>query len=115
MNTQLYEQEKRAPTSLETPETPGNVPSPVEPIPAGRSYDPNNLLDKVAENLNVADDAELARALELSRPLIGRIRLGKLRVGGTILLRMQELSGIPIQKLRSILGDRRSRFRFGRS
>jgi hypothetical protein len=80
-----------------------------------QSYDPNNLLNTLSENLHVTDDAELASALELSRPLIGRIRLGKLRVGGTILLRMQELSGIPIQKLKAILGDRRSRFRFGQN
>jgi hypothetical protein len=99
MNTQLYEHAEAAPAA---------ATADVQP-----AYDPNQLLDKLSENLNVADDAELAHALELSRPIIGKIRLGKMRVGGTILLRMQELSGIPIQKLKAILGDKRSKFRFG--
>jgi len=79
------------------------------------AYDPNNLLDKLSENLNVADDTELANTLELSRPIIGKIRLGKMRVGSSILLRMQELSGIPVQKLKVILGDKRRAFRFGQN
>lgn len=79
----------------------------------GHRYDPNILLDRLSEKLRLADDVALARALELSRPLIGQIRQGKQRVGATILLRMQELSGIPISKLRSILGDKRSKYRIG--
>jgi hypothetical protein len=101
MNTQLYERAEVAPSATIADLQP--------------AYDPNHLLDQLSENLQVSDDAELAQALELSRPIIGKIRLGKMRVGGTILLRMQELSGIPMQKLKAILGDKRSKFRFGQN
>lgn len=87
--------------------------SSASPASEGHRYNPNILLDRLAEKLRLADDVALARALELSRPLIGQIRQGKQRVGATMLLRMQELSGIPITKLRSILGDKRSKYRIG--
>ena len=81
--------------------------------PAHDVYDPNKLLDELSADMQVEDDTALARALELSRPQIGQIRHGKLRIGATILLRMQEFSGIPIKKLKSLLGDKRSKYRFG--
>lgn len=77
------------------------------------NYNPGHLLDSVSANLQVGDDGALAQALELSRPVIGKIRLGKQRVGAAILLRMQELSGIPVQKLKAILGEKRATFRIG--
>lgn len=93
MNTQLPEQDQATPTR--------------------EAYDPNKLLDELSADMQVEDDTALARALELSRPQIGQIRHGKLRIGATILLRMQEFSGIPIKKLKTLLGDKRSKYRFG--
>lgn len=90
------------------------VPGTAAPVEAANGqYDPNHLLNTVSESLEVQNDAELASALEIPRPLLGKIRLGKQRVGATILLRMQELSGIPIRRLRAILGERRAAFRVG--
>jgi transcriptional regulator with XRE-family HTH domain len=95
MNTQLPDQQQATPTQ--------------------DAYDPNKLLDELSADMQVEDDTALARALELSRPQIGQIRHGKLRIGATILLRMQEFSGIPIKKLKTLLGDKRSKYRFGGS
>jgi hypothetical protein len=90
----------------------GELPATEHDAPAV-SYDPNKLLDRVAEKLEVKDDFALARTLELSHALLGKMRHGKQRIGATILLRMQEFSGISIGRLKQILGDRRARFRVG--
>ena len=56
------------------------------------SFVPNKLLDTLIEKLNLKNDAELCRVLEVQPPIISKIRHGKLAVGATILLRMHEKS-----------------------
>ena len=61
-------------------------------------YDPNN-------------DAALSRALEVAPPVISKIRHGRLPVGASLLIRMQEISNMSIRELREMMGDRRNKFR----
>lgn len=75
------------------------------------NYDPNMLLDQLLEHLSLKNDAALSRVLEVAPPVISKIRHGKLPVGASLLLRMHEVSGMSIRDLRSLMGDRRSRFR----
>jgi len=85
---------------------------PVSPDHAPRAaYDPNVLIDTLSANLNLKNDAALCRILEVSAPVISRIRSGTLPVSGSILLRMHEVSGLSIRDLRVLLGDRREKFR----
>jgi hypothetical protein len=79
------------------------------------TYDPNNLIDCLIEKLHLKNDAQLARALEVAPPIISKIRHRKLPVGASILIRMHEVSELSIRDLRTILGDRRAKYRMGES
>lgn len=74
-------------------------------------YSPNHLIDTLSANLHIKSDAALCRLLEVSAPVISRIRTGSLPVSGSILLRMHEVSGLSLKDLRFLLGDRRAKFR----
>jgi plasmid maintenance system antidote protein VapI len=74
-------------------------------------YDPDRLLDQLIDKLNLRNDADLARALEVGRSLISKIRHRKLEVGAPLLIRMHEVSELSIEALRFLLGDRRKKFR----
>src|SRR5438034_5238258 len=74
-------------------------------------YDPDNLLGSLIKKLNLKNDAALSRALEVAPPVISKIRHGKLSVGASILIRMQEVSDLSIKELRELMGDRRGKFR----
>jgi transcriptional regulator with XRE-family HTH domain len=76
-------------------------------------FDPSGLLDSLSERLLLKNDAALSRALDISPPMISRIRHGRQKVGGAILLRMHEVSGLSIDDLRTLMGDRRRRLRIG--
>ena len=74
-------------------------------------YDPNNLLTGMIKTLNLKNDAALSRALEFAPPVISKIRHGRLPVGASLLIRMQEISNLSIKELREMMGDRRNKFR----
>jgi hypothetical protein len=74
-------------------------------------YDPDNLLDVLRANLNLKNDAALARALEVSSPIISKIRHRHLAVGGALLIRIHEVTGLDISDLRFLMGDRRQKYR----
>lgn len=74
-------------------------------------YDPNNLLTGMIKILNLKNDAALSRALEVAPPVISKIRHGRLPVGASLLIRMQEISHLSIKELRDMMGDRRTKFR----
>jgi hypothetical protein len=66
------------------------------------SFVPNKLLDTLIEKMNLKNDAELCRALEVQPPIISKIRHHKLTVGATILLRMHEKSELSIRDLKQL-------------
>ena len=75
------------------------------------SYDPNNLLDRIIEKLNLKNDAALSRSLEVAPPVISKIRHRRLPVGASLLLRMHEVTDLSLKELRGMMGDRREKFR----
>lgn len=77
----------------------------------GAEYDPNKLLDTLIERLKLKNDAALSRVLEVAPPVISKIRHQRLPVGASILLRMHEVSLIPVRELRDLMGDRREKYR----
>jgi len=77
------------------------------------SYDPNNLLDALIKHLNLKNDAALSRMLEVAPPVISKIRHRKLPVGPSLLIRMHEVSELSIRDLRTLMGDRRGKYRVG--
>ncbi len=85
----------------------------IQPTPAtpAKSYNPNHLLDAVIKHVGLKNDAALSRILEVAPPVISKVRHGHLPVGATLLLRMHEISDLSIRELRSLMGDRRMKFR----
>jgi transcriptional regulator with XRE-family HTH domain len=74
-------------------------------------YNPDRLLDTLRDNLHLKNDAQLCRVLEISPPVVSKIRHRKLPVGASLLIRMHEATGLGIKDLRFLLGDRRSKYR----
>ncbi len=66
------------------------------------SFVPNKLLDTLITKMNLKNDAELCRKLEVQPPIISKIRHRKLAVGATILLRMHEKSEMSIRELKEL-------------
>lgn len=76
-------------------------------------YDPINLLDTLLKRMNLKNDAALSRALEVGAPVISKLRHRRLPVGASMLIRMHEVSGLSIRELRDLMGDRRTKHRYG--
>ncbi|MFC3110649.1 hypothetical protein ACFOFO_22275 [Undibacterium arcticum] len=76
------------------------------------AYDPNKLLDTLIKDFGLKNDAALSRALEISPAVISKIRHKRLPVGGSLLIRMHEVTALSIRELRDLMGDRRAKFRF---
>ncbi|HEV2610152.1 MAG TPA: hypothetical protein VGU61_07780 [Noviherbaspirillum sp.] len=74
-------------------------------------YNPDRLLDTLVEKLDVDNDTELARKLKVARPILEMIRRRELGVSASMLMWMHEASGMAIRDLRTLLGDRRGRYR----
>lgn len=75
-------------------------------------YDPNRLLDALLQHFNLRSDQALSRRLKVARNVLRRVRNGELPVGASLLMWMEEASGIGMAELRRLLGDRRKRMRF---
>jgi plasmid maintenance system antidote protein VapI len=75
-------------------------------------YNPGNLLDSMISHLQLRTDADLSRALQVAPPMISKMRHSRLPVGGAVLIRMHEVSGLSLGTLRDMMGDRRRKFRF---
>src|SRR6476469_7777352 len=83
----------------------------LDAVSSNQSYNPNQLLDALLQNMQLKNDAALSRKLEVAPPVISKIRHGRLPVGASMLLRMHEESGLSIRELRDLMGDRRNRLR----
>jgi transcriptional regulator with XRE-family HTH domain len=76
-------------------------------------YDPNHFVDQLSARLKVKNDAALCRQLGVSPPLISKIRHQRLPIGASLLIRVHEVTGLAIGELRTLMGDRRSKYRIG--
>lgn len=68
------------------------------------NYDPIGLIDFLVDELNLKNDAALCRYLGVNPPIISKIRTQVLPITGDTLIRMQDLTGIPIDTLREVAG-----------
>ena len=75
------------------------------------TYDPGHLLDRLREKMRLKQDSALAKALKIDKLLILNIRERRVQISGSMLLLMQEVSGISVDDLRSMLKDRRRKSR----
>jgi plasmid maintenance system antidote protein VapI len=72
-----------------------------------QSYDPGRLLDHLLLRLNLTRDNDLARILKMDKRLLSMVRHGQRAISGSMLLRMQDATGLTILELRCLLQDRR--------
>jgi hypothetical protein len=75
------------------------------------SYDPNHLLDVVMYHLGLKSDGALALHLKLARAVIHNIRARRTPVSATITLLLHHATGLSVDDLRALMGDRRAKFR----
>lgn len=80
------------------------------PINDGAGFRSADLLDVLIDFLGLKNDAALGRELQVSPPILSKIRHGGLPVSAAILIRMHEVSGLSIFELRACMGDHRKRF-----
>jgi plasmid maintenance system antidote protein VapI len=71
------------------------------------AYDPGRLLDHLLLRLNLTRDNDLARILKMDKRLLSMVRQGRRAISGSMLLRMQDATGLTILELRCLLQDRR--------
>jgi len=83
------------------------------PATTAAAYDPNLLLDALMHHLGIDSDGALSRRLKVARDVIRSIRQGTMPVCASMLMWMQEATGIGIDELRRIMGDRRGKCRLG--
>lgn len=81
---------------------------------AEQSYNPNRLLDALLEHLKLENDNALSKKLKVARHVISDIRSSNLHIGASMIMWMHEATGISINELRGLLGDRRTKFRVAR-
>jgi hypothetical protein len=75
------------------------------------SYSPSHLLDISLGKLQLRNDAALSRMLEVTPPMISKIRHRRQPLGASLLIRMHEITGLSIRDLRDLMGDRRTKYR----
>ena len=64
------------------------------------------LLDHLLRVTGVKNDARLGKLLQLSPPVISKVRSGKLNVSDAFILRVHETLEIPVRQIRAILAAR---------
>lgn len=79
-------------------------------IEFGANYTPDNLLNFLREELRVTSDIELCKCLNVSPPIISKYRNKVIMINVNFLLRAHEKTGVPIKKLRELMGDTKESF-----
>ncbi|MDB5841023.1 MAG: hypothetical protein JWQ23_2975 [Herminiimonas sp.] len=78
----------------------------------GRSvYNPNRLLDTLMQRLKLQSDGALSLKLKVAKNVITSIRNGSLPVAASMLLWMRDATGMSVDELRMLMGDRRKKCR----
>lgn len=63
----------------------------------------NALLDLVAKTIGARNDAQLARGLEVAPPVISKIRHNRLPVGALLIIKIHEITDMPVVEIKSYL------------
>lgn len=71
---------------------------------ACETYAPEKLLDYIGGLTGLANDAAIARYLHVSAPVISKMRNRRLPVSDAILVRIHEITELPIARLKELAG-----------
>lgn len=77
-----------------------------EPVRAGTPLDSgiDRLFAEIAREHGLRFDAELARLLCVSKTMISRLRAGTVQITPGIILRIHEITGMPVATIRELSG-----------
>lgn len=76
-----------------------------------KEYNPNRFLDILMQHMRVFGDQALSKRLKISLRIIKKIRLGQYPIAASLLMCIEESTGIAVAELRRWMGDRRMKFR----
>lgn len=68
------------------------------------TYNPNRLLDALISSMGLKNDAALSRALEVGPPVISKLRHHRLPVGSSLIIKIHEVSDLPIREIKVLAG-----------
>jgi hypothetical protein len=76
-----------------------------------KQYNPDNFLNILMHHLHIRGDLALSKRLRISLKIIKSIRSGHYPIAGSILMCIEEATGIAVTELRRWMGDRRVKYR----
>jgi antitoxin HigA-1 len=76
-----------------------------------KEYNPNHFLDTLMRHLHLHGDQALSKRLRISLKIIKNIRTGDYPIAGSILMCIEEVTGVAVAELRRWMGDRRVKCR----
>ncbi len=68
------------------------------------TYDPANLLNAIKQKYELKNDAALSSHLAVSAPVISKVRRRHLPVSDALLIRIHDVTEMPIKELRRLMG-----------
>ncbi len=74
-------------------------------------YDPNHFFNTLMQHLHIHGDQALSKRLRISLKMIKNIRSGTYPIAASLLLCIEEVTGIAVAELRRWMGDRRMKCR----
>ncbi len=66
----------------------------------------NTALDHIIAVLRLKNDAALCRALQVSPPIISKIRNDRVGFGPSMIIRVHEATGLSIRAIKELLGEK---------
>lgn len=64
----------------------------------------DEFIDAILAKGRIKNDAELSRLLEMAPPVISKLRHGRMPVGATVLIAINEVTDIPVREMKAMLG-----------
>lgn len=68
-------------------------------------YEQSRLLDELIRRNELKNDAALCRILQITPSVLSKIRHGRARLSGDVMIRMHEAFEIPISELRQLMAS----------
>jgi hypothetical protein len=78
-------------------------------------FDPNRMFDTLQQMLDLENDEALSHVLHVEPYLIKRVREHQHPLDPSLLIRINEATGINMRELRQMMGDRRTEYRLDTS
>lgn len=66
---------------------------------------PHPLLDAIKSAAGIETDAELSRQLGITHQSLSKMRRRHLEIGPSVILRVHEVFGMPVERIRALIGQ----------